>query len=150
MVISLIRQTRNTVYASLQWQIFTTSSASLRRRRKKRGGQTHKLNIGGVIVSVLVSSAVDRGGGFEARSDQTKDYKLGVCCFLAKHAALRRKSKDWLSRNQENLLEWSDMSVDCCFSELALNKSISGCWYITKPTSSHRNVNNAPKKYMCL
>jgi hypothetical protein len=27
---------------------------------------------------------------------QNKDYEIGMCCFSAKHAALRRKSKDWL------------------------------------------------------
>jgi hypothetical protein len=31
--------------------------------------------------------------------------------FFAKHAALRRKSKDWLARNQNNVSEWSDMST---------------------------------------
>jgi hypothetical protein len=60
------------------------------------------------MVSVLVSSAVDRE--FEPRSGQTKDYKIGICCFSAKHAALRRKSKDCLARNQNNVSEWSDMS----------------------------------------
>jgi hypothetical protein len=40
----------------------------------------------------VASSAVDRG--FEPRSGQTKDYKSGICCFSAKHAALRRKSND--------------------------------------------------------
>jgi len=44
------------------------------------------------MVSVLASSAVDRG--FEAWSGQTKDYKIGMCCFSAKHAALSRNSKD--------------------------------------------------------
>ena len=44
---------------------------------------------------------VDRG--FEPRSGYTKDYILGMCCFSAKHAALRRKSKDWLARNQNNM-----------------------------------------------
>jgi hypothetical protein len=39
------------------------------------------------------------------------DNKMGICCFSAKHAALRRKSKDWLARNQNNLSEWSDMST---------------------------------------
>ena len=33
---------------------------------------------------------------------QTKDSKIGICCFSAKHAAIRRKSKDWLARNQNN------------------------------------------------
>jgi hypothetical protein len=46
------------------------------------------------MISVLALSAVDRG--FEPWSGQTKDYKIGICCYLAKHAALRRKSKDWL------------------------------------------------------
>ena len=61
------------------------------------------------MVSVLASSAVDRG--FEPRSGQTKDYKIDICCFSAKHAALRRKSTDWLARNQNNVSEWSDMST---------------------------------------
>ena len=60
------------------------------------------------MVSVLASSAVERG--FEPQSSQTKDYKIGICCFSAKHAALRRKSKDRLARNQNNVSEWSDMS----------------------------------------
>ena len=29
--------------------------------------------------------------------------KIGICCFSAKHAALRRKNKDWLVRNQDNV-----------------------------------------------
>jgi hypothetical protein len=40
-----------------------------------------------------------------------EDYKIGICWFSAKHAALRRKSKDWLARNQNNVSEWSDMST---------------------------------------
>jgi hypothetical protein len=47
------------------------------------------------MVSVLASSAVYRG--FEPLSGQTKDYTIGICCFSAKHAALSRKSKDWLA-----------------------------------------------------
>ena len=76
--------------------------------------------IGGVIVSVLASSAVDHG--FESWSGQTKDYKIGICRFSAKHAALRRKSKDWLARNQNTTCPSGAtcLSVDCCFSELAL------------------------------
>ena len=65
--------------------------------------------IGDVMVSVLASSVVDPG--FEPRSGHTKDYKIGVCCFSAKHAALRRKSKDWSARNQNNVSEWRDMST---------------------------------------
>ena len=61
------------------------------------------------MVRVLASSVVDRE--FEPRSDQTKEYKIGICCFSAKHTALRGKSKDWLARNQNNVSEWSDMST---------------------------------------
>jgi hypothetical protein len=61
------------------------------------------------MVSVLASSAVDRG--FEPRSGQTKDYKIGICCFSAKPAVLRRKIKDWLAQNQDNVSEWGDMSI---------------------------------------
>jgi hypothetical protein len=61
------------------------------------------------MVSVLASSALDRG--FEPRSDKTKDYKICICYFSAKHAALRRNSKDWLGRNRDNVSEWGDMST---------------------------------------
>ena len=61
------------------------------------------------MVNMLASGAVDRG--FKHRSDQTKDYNIGIRCFSAKHIALRRKSKDWLARNHDNVSEWSDMSI---------------------------------------
>ena len=54
--------------------------------------------------------AVDRG--FDPRSDQTKVYKIGICFFCAKHAALSRKSQEWLYRNQDNVSEWGDMSIN--------------------------------------
>ena len=53
--------------------------------------------IGGVMVSLIPSSAVD--------------YKIGICCFSANQAALERKNKDWLARNQDNVSEWGDMST---------------------------------------
>ena len=66
----------------------------------------HPNRIGGVMVSVLASSAVDRG--FESRSVKPKTIKLVV---VASHAALRRKSKDGLARNQNNVSEWGDVSI---------------------------------------
>ena len=60
------------------------------------------------MKSLLASSVVDRG--FETRCGKTKDYKIGVCCLSAKHTALRRKSKDWFARNQDNVSEWGVMS----------------------------------------
>jgi len=72
------------------------------------------------MVSVLASSVVE--SGFKPRSGQTKDYKIDICCFSAKHAALRSTSKDWLTQNQDNVSEWGDLclSTDCSFIELAL------------------------------
>ena len=64
--------------------------------------------IGGVMV--IVSSLVDRV--FEPRSGQTKDYEIDICCcFSTNHAAFRRKSKDWLARNQDNVSSWCNMSI---------------------------------------
>jgi hypothetical protein len=34
-----------------------------------------------------------------------------MCCFSAKHAALKRNSKDWLAWNHNNVSEWSDIST---------------------------------------
>ena len=65
--------------------------------------------IGGVMVSVLASSLVDRG--FEPWSGETKDYKIGICCFSTKYAALTRKNKDWLAQNQDIVFVWGDMSI---------------------------------------
>ena len=64
-------------------------------------------HIGGIMVSMLASSVVDRG--FELRSGQTKDYNIGICCFSDKHAVLKRKNNDWLARNQDNVSEWSGL-----------------------------------------
>ena len=64
--------------------------------------------IGRVMVSMLSASAVDRG--FKPRSGQTKDYKISIYCFSAKHVVLSR-SKDGLARNQDTMSEWGDMSI---------------------------------------
>ena len=73
------------------------------------------------MVSVFASSAVDRE--FEPRSAQTKDYKIGICCFFAKNAALWSKSKsknDWLGIGIMCLSGVACQPADRCFSELAL------------------------------
>ena len=56
-----------------------------------------------------MSNAV--GCGFKHRSGQTKDYENGICSISTNHVALRRKSKDWLARIQDNVSEWGDMSI---------------------------------------
>jgi hypothetical protein len=41
--------------------------------------------------------------GFKPRSGQTKDYKIGICCFSAKHAAFKEK--------EQILVQWDDDEV---------------------------------------
>jgi hypothetical protein len=47
--------------------------------------------IGGIMVSMLASSVVDRG--FEPRSGKIKDYKIGICCFSANTEPLGERAK---------------------------------------------------------
>ena len=84
----------SSVYA--HWQ-FTLSVCSLTN------------HIGGIMVSVLVSSAVDCG--FESWSGQTKDYEIGICFFSSKQAAIMRKSKDGLAQNRGNVSVWGVISI---------------------------------------
>jgi hypothetical protein len=48
---------------------------------------------------------------FEPWAGQIKDYQIRICCFSIKHAALRRKSKGWLSQIQDNVSAQGDMST---------------------------------------
>ena len=43
------------------------------------------------MFSVLALSVVGRG--FKPRSGQTKDYKIGICCFSDKHAAFIKEKE---------------------------------------------------------
>jgi len=68
--------------------------------------------IGGVMNRVLAPSAVYRG---------LEPWSVQIYFYSAKHAALRSKSKDWLARNQNNVLKWCDRySAEYYFSERAL------------------------------
>ena len=93
---------------------------------------TPRNRIAGVMASVFASSAVDRG--FEPRSGQTKYYKIGICCFSAKHT--ERAKTGWLGIRIKCPSGATCLSADCCFNELALKKSKSACWSRTKGTSS--------------
>ena len=53
------------------------------------------------MVDPLAYGTVHHGLG--PMSGQTKDYKISICLFFAKHTALRNKCKEWLARNQDNV-----------------------------------------------
>jgi len=59
---------------------------------------------------------------FEPWSGQTKNDQIGICCFSAENTASRNKSKYGLAQNQNNS-GVTCLPSDCCFSELALQKS---------------------------
>ena len=86
-------------------------------------------HIGGVMVSVLAPSVVDRR--FDPQSGQTKDCNIAIYCFSDKDAALRRKSKDWTGSCLGIRLMCPSgprcPSAGCCSSEVALYKANSMC-----------------------
>jgi hypothetical protein len=49
--------------------------------------------VSGVMVNVFASSVIDHV--FKPRLGLTKDYKIDISCFSAKHTALRSKNKDY-------------------------------------------------------
>ena len=87
--------------------------------------------ISGVMVSMLVTSAVD----FEPWSGQTKGYKIGICCSSNKNAVLRRKSKDWLIRIRIMCLSGATCLHELLF-QLASTIKIQLCWSSIKWISS--------------
>ena len=88
----------------------------------------------GEMVRVLDSSVVDRR--IELWSGYPKGYEIGMRCFSAKHAALRRKSKNWLARDQNKVFEWTDMFARGLLFQWASTIKSSACCSWTKRTSS--------------
>jgi hypothetical protein len=72
-------------------------------------------HISGVMV-VLALSVVDCG--FELRSGKTNDYKIGICYFSIKHAALRKSAMTgWLGIRIMCQSGATCLAADCCFSD---------------------------------
>ena len=103
----------------------------MRRRKEERNNKIIRCNesnksptfvnrISGTMVSVLVSSVVDIG--YDPRSVQTKDYKIGNCCFSAKFRVTTKTVR--LGIRIRCPSGETCLPVYCCFSELALNDSI--------------------------
>ena len=63
--------------------------------------------IGGVKADMVSFYVVDCG--FNTRFRQTEDYNIGTCCFSDTHASAKTKNKDWLTRNMDNVSEWSGL-----------------------------------------
>ena len=100
------------------------------------------------MVSVPIGSAVDHG--LEHRLNQTKDYKIGICCFSPKNAALQgvRSNTGWFGIKIMCPRAVTYLPADCFLSELALIK-IQPCVLVMYKvdiiislnlTCSHRDV----------
>ena len=88
------------------------------------------------MVSVLVSSAVDRG--FEPRSSQTKNYEIRICCFFAKHTTVKSFVRSsalfetaWGKSTAPCMVPWvrpnpEDMTKLVIHAEVLYIKTISG------------------------
>ena len=66
-----------------------------------------------ILITPLVSTnssfySSEVNSRFKPWFCQTNDYDIGIYC-SATHVALRKKSKDWLAWNQDNVSEWRDM-----------------------------------------
>ena len=55
--------------------------------------------LSGVIVCVFISSVI----GLDPWPDQTKEIEISILCSSAKHAAVRRMSKDWSAKSPNNV-----------------------------------------------
>ena len=69
------------------------------------------------MIIMFASNVVDRV--FETRSGQTRDNTVGICYFSVKHEVLRIKNKHWLALNQDNVSDWSDISLRGLFVQCA-------------------------------
>ena len=75
-----------------------------------KSGVTFQLldRIGVAMVSMFASTSIKRY--FEPRSNLTKDFIIGICCFSVWHTILK---KTWLALRwlcKDNMSEWSGMS----------------------------------------
>jgi hypothetical protein len=70
------------------------------------------------MVCLLITSVVDCG--FKSQSGKkTKDYKIGICVFSAKYAALGAKT-GWLEISIMCLSGATCLPVDCCFCGISI------------------------------
>ena len=91
--------------------------------------------IGGVTVSMLVTSAVDHG--FKPWLGQTIDCKIGSSLSM-QH--LRVRKKIGLALHQDNVSEWSNMSTHglCQWvSNIKIQLTVLTCTKQTSSSSSH-------------
>ena len=64
------------------------------------------------IVGVMVGALAKRADDCVLSPDRvTPDQEIGICCTSANDAALKRKSKDGLARNEDNVSNCGNLSI---------------------------------------
>ena len=87
------------------------------------------------VFTVIASGAFDIG--FEAQSNQIKDYEIGICCFF------RQRTQYLAARANTGWLRMRIMRPPNDFQRGSTIKSIQVCWSRTKkwiPSSSHWSI----------
>lgn len=59
-------------------------------------------HIGGIHIMVSLQATTVADGGIDPGSGLTKEYKIGVCYFSAKHAALSSNNDDRMAQNRDS------------------------------------------------
>ena len=88
--------------------------------------------IRGVMVSLLVSTVVDRG--FVPRLGQTKDYKISICCF-------------WLARNQDNVSESQGLAVIFSHRQVYVKREGRTLFLLPKVKVEFRHLFSLQKRF---
>jgi hypothetical protein len=81
------------------------------------------------MVSHVALSAIDLG--FERPSGQTDDYRIVICCFYAKHAALMRMSNDRFEQPSGQTEDYK-IAICCLYARHAALRSKSNDWFAQK------------------
>ena len=96
-----------------KWQTIKSRNQTLKfelKEQSQRAGKNslafQSYHIGGLMCSPEYGKSWVR-----SLVGSKQNYKIGLCCFSANHITLKRKSKAWLARNQNNVFEWCDMST---------------------------------------
>jgi hypothetical protein len=95
-------------------------------------------SISDVMVSVLASSAVNRG--FEPRSGQSKDHKIDICCVFAKYATLRKREQVKFQRYDDEVFFVLDQHAELDFYTASSLKQQSAGRHVGYPFSNEKVV----------
>jgi len=72
---------------------------------------------------------------FDIGQVNPKTIKMDISFFFPQRTEIGNKSSDEFAWNQDNMSEWTDLSLYYCNSTLAIFIYKSECWFSTEQTS---------------